>query len=68
VPRGTPPEIVARLNAEINAGLADPATRARLAVATTTPIVHTPESFGALMASEADKWGKLIKAAGIRAE
>jgi tripartite-type tricarboxylate transporter receptor subunit TctC len=67
-PRGTPTEIIARLNAEINAGLADPGTRARLAVLTTTPIIHTPESFGALMASEVEKWGGVIKAAGIRAE
>jgi tripartite-type tricarboxylate transporter receptor subunit TctC len=68
VPRGTPVEIITRLNAEINAGLADTATRARFAVAATTPIVHTPESFGALVASEVEKWGNVIKAAGIRAE
>jgi tripartite-type tricarboxylate transporter receptor subunit TctC len=68
VPRGTPAAIVTRLNQEINAGLADPATRARLAVVATTPIIHTPESFGALMASEVEKWGKVIRAAGIKPE
>jgi tripartite-type tricarboxylate transporter receptor subunit TctC len=68
VARGTPPEIITRLNHEINAGLADPATRARLAAASTTPIIHTPESFGAFMASEVEKWGKIIKAAGIKSE
>jgi tripartite-type tricarboxylate transporter receptor subunit TctC len=66
VARGTPAEIITRLNAEINAGLADPATRARLAAASTTPIIHTPESFGAFMAGEVEKWGKVIRAAGIK--
>jgi tripartite-type tricarboxylate transporter receptor subunit TctC len=68
VPRGTPAEIIVRLNREINAGLADPATRARLATVATTPIFHTPESFGAYMASEVVKWGKVIKASGARPE
>jgi tripartite-type tricarboxylate transporter receptor subunit TctC len=68
VARGTPPEIVTRLNREINAGLADAATKARLAAASTTPIIHTPESFGAFMAGEVEKWGKIIKAAGIKPE
>ena len=63
-----PPEIIARLNKEINAGLADPATRARLATVATTPIFHTPESFGANVASEIEKWGKVIKASGARPE
>jgi tripartite-type tricarboxylate transporter receptor subunit TctC len=68
VPRGTPAEIITRLNREINAGLADPATRARLAAVATTPIFHTPESFGSYMASEVEKWGKIIKASGARPE
>jgi tripartite-type tricarboxylate transporter receptor subunit TctC len=66
--RGTPAEIIARLNREINAGLADPVTRARFAAAATTPIIHTPESFGAFMASEVNKWGKVIRTAGIKPE
>jgi tripartite-type tricarboxylate transporter receptor subunit TctC len=68
VARGTPGEIVARLNTEINAGLADPATRERLAAASTTPIIHTPDSFGTFMAGEVEKWEKVIKAAGIKPE
>jgi tripartite-type tricarboxylate transporter receptor subunit TctC len=66
VARGTPPEIITRINHEINAGLADPATRERLAAASTTPIIHTPESFGAFMAGEVEKWGKVIRTAGIK--
>jgi tripartite-type tricarboxylate transporter receptor subunit TctC len=68
VPRGTPPDIIARLNAEVNAGLADPRTRARLAAVGTTPIVYTPDGFGAYMAQEVDKWGKVIRASGVRLE
>jgi tripartite-type tricarboxylate transporter receptor subunit TctC len=68
VPRGTPPDIIARLNAEVNAGLADPRTRARLAAVGTTPIVYTPDGFGAYMAREVDKWGKVIRASGVRLE
>jgi tripartite-type tricarboxylate transporter receptor subunit TctC len=68
VPRGTSPEIIAKLNTEINAGLADPATRARLAAVGTTPIFYSPDGFGAYMAQEIDKWGKVIRASGVRLE
>jgi tripartite-type tricarboxylate transporter receptor subunit TctC len=68
VPRGTPVEIIERLNREINAGLADPAVRARLADVATTPIFFTPEEFGAYMASEVEKWGKVVRLSGIRPE
>jgi tripartite-type tricarboxylate transporter receptor subunit TctC len=68
VPHGTPAEIITRLNAEINAGLADSATRARLATVGTTPIVYTPDGFGAYMAQEIEKWGKVIRASGVRLE
>ena len=62
VPAGTPPEIIERLNREINAGLADPAVKARLAGVATTPIVFTPAEFGAYMAAEVEKWAKVVKA------
>src|ERR1700730_12022665 len=68
VPRGTPAEIITKLNQEINAGLADPATKARLAAVATTPIFHTSASFGAYVASEVEKWGKVIKVSGARPE
>ena len=67
VPRGTPPEIIERLNREINAGLADPAVKARLADVATTPIIFTPAEFGAYMAAEVEKWGKVVKVAGHQA-
>jgi tripartite-type tricarboxylate transporter receptor subunit TctC len=68
VPGGTPGEIVERLNREINAGLADPAVRARLAQVATTPIVFTPAEFGAYMTAEVEKWGKVVRLSGIRPE
>jgi tripartite-type tricarboxylate transporter receptor subunit TctC len=68
VPRGTPAEIIERLNREINAGLANPAVRARLAEVATTPIVFTPAQFGAYMTGEVEKWGKVVRLSGIRPE
>jgi tripartite-type tricarboxylate transporter receptor subunit TctC len=68
VPRGTPSEIIDRLNREINAGLRDPVVKARLAQVATTPIFFTPAEFGAYMASEIEKWGKVVRTAGVRPE
>jgi tripartite-type tricarboxylate transporter receptor subunit TctC len=68
VPRGTPPEIIERLNREINAGLVNPTIKARLVDVATTPIFFTPAEFGAYMAGEVEKWGKVIRASGIRPE
>jgi tripartite-type tricarboxylate transporter receptor subunit TctC len=67
-PRGTPPEIIDRLNREINAGLKNPAVIEQLAKVSTTPIIFTPAEFGTFMASEVEKWGKVIKVAGVRPE
>jgi len=67
VPQGTPPEVIARLNREINAGLADPGLRKRLDDLTVTPLIFTPAEFGAYMKSETEKWAKVIKAANIKA-
>jgi tripartite-type tricarboxylate transporter receptor subunit TctC len=68
VPRGTPHEIVARLNREINAGLADPGVKARLADVAATPLPLAPEEAAAYVASEIDKWGKVIREAKIKVE
>jgi tripartite-type tricarboxylate transporter receptor subunit TctC len=68
VPKGTPLEVIDRLNREINAGLANPAIKARLAEVATMPIFFTPAEFGAYMAAEIEKWGKVIRFAGIKPE
>ena len=68
VPKGTPDDIIERLNREINAGLADPTLKARLANVATTPIFFTPSEFGAYVAAEVDKWGKVVRTAGVKPE
>jgi tripartite-type tricarboxylate transporter receptor subunit TctC len=68
VPKGTPPEIIARLNHEINAGLADPTIKLRLTELGTIPMIFTAAEFGAYVATESEKWAKVIKFAGIKAE
>ena len=66
VPRGTPPEIIERLNREVNAGLAQPDIRARLADVGTVPMVLSAAEFKAYIAAEAAKWDKVVKIAGIK--
>jgi tripartite-type tricarboxylate transporter receptor subunit TctC len=68
VPMGTPGDIIERLNREVNAGLADPTLKARLANVATTPITFTPAEFGAYLAAEIEKWGKVIRTAGVKTE
>ena len=59
--------MIETLNREINAGLADPAVKARLADLGMTPVPATPAAFGSFLAAETEKWGKVIKFAGIKA-
>ena len=66
--RGTPPGIVETLNREINAGLANPGIKARLADLGMTPVPDTAAAFGSFLEAETAKWGKVIKFAGIKAE
>jgi tripartite-type tricarboxylate transporter receptor subunit TctC len=67
-PKNTPAEIVAKLNNELNAGLANPKIKARLADLGSAPLSMTPSEFGKLIADETEKWGKVIRAANIKAE
>jgi tripartite-type tricarboxylate transporter receptor subunit TctC len=68
VPKATPVEIIDKLNREINAALADPKIKARLAVLGGTPLAGSPADFAKLIAEETEKWGKVIKFAGIKPE
>jgi tripartite-type tricarboxylate transporter receptor subunit TctC len=67
-PKNTPAEIVVKLNQEINTTLADPKMKARRAEIGSTVLVLSPADFGKLIAEETEKWGKVVKFAGIKAE
>jgi tripartite-type tricarboxylate transporter receptor subunit TctC len=67
-PRNTPPEIVAKLNRDINAAIADPKLAARFAELGGMPTPMTIGEFAKLIADETEKWGKVIRAANIKAE
>ena len=67
-PTGTPPEIVALLNQHVNAALADATFKAKLAELGLQPFAGTPAEFGKVITEHTEKWGKIIRAAGIKAE
>jgi tripartite-type tricarboxylate transporter receptor subunit TctC len=67
-PRNTPAEIIATVNREINAALADPKMKARLADLGGTPIPGSPDDYGRLLAAEIEKWAKVIRTAHIKLE
>jgi tripartite-type tricarboxylate transporter receptor subunit TctC len=67
-PKNTPAEVVDKLNKEINAVLADPKLKARLAGLGGTVLSGSPADFGKLIADETEKWGKVVKFAGIKVE
>jgi tripartite-type tricarboxylate transporter receptor subunit TctC len=66
-PRNTPVEIIDKLNKEIDAGVADSKIRARLADLGGMVIAGSPADFGKLIADETEKWGRVIRAANIKA-
>ena len=68
VPAKTPPEIVERLNRDINACLADPALKSRYADVGAVPIILTPAEARARIASDTEKWRKVIEQAGLKPE
>ena len=67
-PKGTPAEIIRKLNNEINAVLADPKLKARLADLGGTVLTGSPMDFGKLIVDETEKWGKVVKFVGIKAD
>jgi tripartite-type tricarboxylate transporter receptor subunit TctC len=68
VPKGTPPEIVDKLNKEVNAALADANIKARLAELGGILTPGGPADFGKLVGDETEKWAKVIKAGGVALE
>ena len=67
-PKGTPREIIEKLNKEVNEILVEPAMKARLAELGGVPMVGTPEDFGKIVQSETDKWEKVVKFSGVRVD
>ncbi len=64
MPKGTPREIIEKLNAKVNRALADPKMRERLTELGGHPIGGTPEDFGKVIADETAKWAKVVAASG----
>ena len=67
-PKATPAEIVEKLNKEISAGLADPKIKSRLADLGGIALTGSPSDFGKLIVEETEKWGKVVKFVGIKAD
>jgi tripartite-type tricarboxylate transporter receptor subunit TctC len=67
-PKNTPPEIVEKLNKEINAALADPKMKAQLTNLSSTVLALSPAELGTLIAEETERWGQVIQAANLKPE
>jgi len=67
-PKDTPKEIIAKLNAEVNAILAEPTIKARLIELGGAPLIQTPEQFGKDIVAETEKWKKVVEGAGLKVE
>jgi tripartite-type tricarboxylate transporter receptor subunit TctC len=67
-PKGTPPEIVERLNRDVNAVLADPVVKARMADLGSDIFTGSPSDFAKIIAEETEKWARVVKFAGLKAD
>ena len=67
-PSGTPVDIINKLNSEISAGVSDPRIRARIAELGAAPLIGSPTDYAKFVDGETEKWGKVIRAANIKAE
>ena len=67
-PKGMPPEIARRLNAEINAIMMSPDVKAKMEAIGVEPVNETPERFAEVMRTDAEKWGRLVRELGIKPE
>jgi len=67
-PKNTPKDIIAKLNAEVNAVLAEPNIKTRLIELGGAPLIQTPEQFGNDIVAETEKWRKVVESAGIKVE
>jgi tripartite-type tricarboxylate transporter receptor subunit TctC len=67
-PKGTPADVIDKINNEIDAGLADPKIKTQFAALGDVPMPMSPAVFGKFIADEVTKWGKVIRAANIKAE
>jgi tripartite-type tricarboxylate transporter receptor subunit TctC len=67
-PKGTPANVIERLNREMNAALADPGMKAKLAALGGVPLPGTPEQFWAIHKMETEKWAKIVQFSGAKAD
>jgi len=68
MPKGTPKDVIAKVNAEVNRMLSDEKMLARLAELGGTPLKGTPEDFGKVIKAETEKWAPVVKASGAKVE
>jgi tripartite-type tricarboxylate transporter receptor subunit TctC len=67
-PKNVPENIIGKLNSEVNAALVDPKMKARFADMSATPLLGSPSDYGRLIATETEKWGKVVRAGNIKAD
>jgi tripartite-type tricarboxylate transporter receptor subunit TctC len=68
MPKNTPPDVIAKMNAEVNKALADPVMQKRLAELGGISIAGTPADFGKIIAAETAKWAKVVEISGAKVE